>query len=156
MKIYIKKSDNYSYNQGASYQIYPTPQHDELINYFIYDLEDLSQLTGKIFLIENDEIRLVNVPPSPAACYDYDWDSAAWQLNLDKKLQHDSYLAENKKNSLLKLVKEKIDYIIDKIDVGRAIDDDLVKLKQLKILKIDLVELDITQLDKINWEIFDV
>ncbi|MDE9482582.1 tail fiber assembly protein [Xenorhabdus bovienii] len=79
------------------------------------------------------------------------WDGKQWVTDLNEQKQHDLKQIENQKQSLLHEAEQKIIPLQRKVRLDMALKKEISLLREWEVYSVKLVDLDISDVKKLNW-----
>ncbi|PHM55174.1 tail fiber assembly protein [Xenorhabdus sp. KK7.4] len=101
-------------------------------------IESIGELSSELTLLE------------PKTSFDK-WDGKQWVTDLVEKQKHDLQQLEDQKQSLLNEAEQKIVKLERKVRLNMASQEEISLLREWEVYSIKLIELDISDIKKIDW-----
>ncbi|PHM33346.1 tail fiber protein of a prophage [Xenorhabdus mauleonii] len=102
------------------------------------EVESIGELSSEFTLFE------------PKTSFDK-WDGKQWITDFSEKQKYDLQQIENQKQSLLHETEQKIIQLERKVRLNMASKDEISLLREWEIYSVNLIGLDISDVEKINW-----
>ncbi|MCC8367172.1 tail fiber assembly protein [Xenorhabdus sp. PB61.4] len=105
---------------------------------------------------QSQKIQVIGELPSeltlfePKTSFDK-WDGKQWVIDLAEKQKHDLQQVEDQKQSLVHEAEQKIIQLERKVRLDMASQEEMSLLREWEVYSIKLIELDISDIKKIDW-----